>query len=53
AYRAAIYKDSDTAHWKDNPMAFVVTSAEVKKGDTMAIKLAPGGGQAVSILPVE
>lgn len=53
SYRAGIYKDSDTAHWKDNPMAFVVTSTEVKKGDTLNVKLAPGGGQAVSILPVE
>ena len=52
-YRAGIYKDGETAHWKDNPMAYIVTSMEVKKGDTLNLKLAPGGGQAVSILPVE
>jgi len=47
-YRAVIYADADDADWKTNPTAFTIEEKEVKKGDPYQIKLAPGGGQAIS-----
>lgn len=49
-YQAIIYADGPSAHWNDNPVAFVIEQKEVKKGDAYQINLAPGGGQAVSFM---
>lgn len=46
-YRATIYRDGDHADWKDAPFEFAVETREVTSGDTLTIRLAPGGGQAI------
>jgi alpha-glucosidase len=49
-YVAQIYRDGDTADWKTNPHAIEIESRPVKHGDTLQLKLAPGGGEAIRIV---
>jgi hypothetical protein len=49
-YQARIYKDDAEAHWDDNPTALGIEEMEVDDTSTIAVKLAPGGGFAMSIL---
>ncbi|MBL7702524.1 MAG: glycoside hydrolase family 97 protein [Ferruginibacter sp.] len=51
-YIAVIYKDADNADWKNNPEAYVIEKFLVDAKTSMKLKLAPGGGAAVSIMPV-
>ena len=46
-YTAQIYRDGDTAHWKTAPQDIVIEERSVARGDTLTLKLAPGGGQAI------
>lgn len=48
-YTATIYADAPDAHYLTNPEAYVITTTEVRKGDTIPLRLAPGGGVAISI----
>jgi hypothetical protein len=48
-YEATIYADGPGAHWKDNPYPVAITKKMVKKGDTLPVNLAAGGGCAVAI----
>jgi alpha-glucosidase len=50
-YVAEIYRDGDDAHWKRKPFAFVVEKREVTAADTLTVRLAPGGGQAIRFVP--
>ena len=47
AYEAQVYRDGEGADWKTNPHAFIVEKKRVKRGDTLSLRLAPGGGQAI------
>lgn len=47
SYTAQIYADADDANWETNPAAFNISAKTVKKGETLILKLAPGGGQAI------
>lgn len=49
-YDCAIYQDGDDAHYKTNPKSYKITHKKVKKGDTLKVKEAPGGGFAVSLI---
>ena len=49
-YKCTIYADAKDAHYKDNPKAYTITTKTVKKGDTLKLKQAPGGGFALSII---
>jgi hypothetical protein len=49
-YTAHIYADGDDAHWDDNPTDLKISEMEVDATTVMDLKLAPGGGVAVSIL---
>jgi hypothetical protein len=49
-FMASIYRDSPNAHFRDNPTACDITSQEIKKGDELDIRMAPGGGFAISLL---
>ena len=51
-YYATIYRDADNAHWKNNPEAYVIEKKVVYTGYTMNLKLAPGGGTAISFVPL-
>ncbi len=48
-YEATLYADGKDAHYKDNPKAYTITKKTVKKGQTLKINEAPGGGFALSI----
>jgi alpha-glucosidase len=46
-YTAQIYADASDADWDTNPYAHVITTQKVTSDQTLEIKLAPGGGQAI------
>ena len=46
-YTAQIYRDGDQAHWKTAPQDIVIEERTVTRADTLTLKLAPGGGQAI------
>ncbi len=48
-YLAAVYSDADDAHWESNPMAYSVKHYIVDSKTTLKLKLAEGGGAAVSL----
>ena len=52
-YNAVIYKDGADADWKSNPESYTIEKMEVNSGSQLKIRLAPGGGAAVSIRPVQ
>lgn len=47
-YLAKVYKDGKDAHWNQNPLSIAYDSMEVKSSDNLDIKLAEGGGIAIS-----
>ncbi|MCR5151804.1 MAG: glycoside hydrolase family 97 protein [Prevotella sp.] len=49
SYECTIYADAKDAHYEKKPKAYTITKKKVKKGDTLKIKEAPGGGFAVSL----
>lgn len=49
-YTATIYADAKDAHWEKNPMAYEITKKKVTAKDKLEVKLASGGGCAVSIM---
>jgi glucan 1,4-alpha-glucosidase len=51
-YQAIIYKDATGADWKTNPEAYAIEKRVVDSDTRLALVLAPGGGAAVSIMPV-
>ena len=50
-YRAEIYRDGDDAHYRDHRFAFATEHREVQSSDTLTLRLAPGGGQAIRFVP--
>lgn len=46
-YTAQIYRDGDKANWKTAPQDIVIEERSVTRNDTLTLKLAPGGGQAI------
>lgn len=53
SYTATIYADAADAHWNDNPTAYEISSKTVTSKDKLNLKLAPGGGAAISLMPLE
>ncbi len=51
-YMAVIYSDGVTAHWNDNPTSIKIENLRVQKGDELDLRLAAGGGCAISLIPV-
>lgn len=51
-YMATIYRDADNADWKNNPEAYVIDKKVVDAKTILKLKLAPGGGSAISLIPV-
>ena len=49
-YDCTIYADAPNAHYETNPQAYVITKRVVKRGDTLKLQEAPGGGFAVSLI---
>ncbi len=50
-YRATIYADGDDAHWQSNPTSYSITERVVSAADSLEIRMAAGGGQAVCFKP--
>ncbi|HWR33032.1 MAG TPA: glycoside hydrolase family 97 protein [Chitinophagaceae bacterium] len=51
-YYATIYSDADNADWKNNPEAYVIKKIPVQSSQAIDLKLAPGGGCAISFVPL-
>ena len=49
-YECTIYADAKNANYKTNPKAYTITRRTVKKGDTLKLTEAPGGGFAISLI---
>ncbi len=49
-YECTIYQDAADAHYETNPQAYVITKRTVKRGDTLKLNEAPGGGFAISLI---
>ena len=52
-YKAIIYADGEKADWKTNPTEYQITEQEVTADDTLNIRMAAGGGQAISFMPLQ
>ena len=48
-YEATIYKDAEDAHWDKNPEAITIEKQTINSASNLTIKLAEGGGFAVSL----
>ena len=48
-YTAEIYRDHETAHFRDNPLAISIETTKVTKNNFIDIWMAPGGGFAISL----
>ena len=46
-YRAQIYRDGPNAHYRTNGKDIVIEERQVTAADTLTLRLAPGGGQAI------
>jgi alpha-glucosidase len=47
SYRAQIYRDGANADWQTHPYLIAIERRTVRRGDTLQLKLAPGGGTAI------
>lgn len=50
---ATIYADAKDADWKTNPEAYTIQSYRVDSKTQLKLKMAAGGGAAISIRPIE
>lgn len=48
-YEVTVYADADDADWQNNPEAYKITKAVADNQTKLALKLAKGGGAAVSV----
>ena len=51
-YTATVYGDAEDAHWESNPTAYAITTRTVTCADVLDLCLAPGGGAAVTLIPL-
>jgi hypothetical protein len=51
-YKAIIYEDANDADWKNNPIAYKISTIEVNSKSKIKLNLAPGGGTAISFEPI-
>ncbi|WP_439181766.1 glycoside hydrolase family 97 protein [Carboxylicivirga taeanensis] len=49
SYEATIYADKEGCDWLTNPEEYTITKQMVKQGDKLELKLAAGGGQAITL----
>jgi glucan 1,4-alpha-glucosidase len=50
-YNAFIYSDGEVAHWDKNPTSYRIENKKLSSVDSLELKLAPGGGTAISFIP--
>ncbi len=46
-YQVEIYADGEAAHWRDNPMDYIITQRTLHAGETLILDMKPGGGAAL------
>jgi hypothetical protein len=51
-YKATIYQDGKTAHWKNNPKDYEITTIEVTSKTKLKLQLASSGGTAITLEPI-
>jgi hypothetical protein len=51
-YKAVIYQDGKTAHWENNPINYEIKTMTVTSKTKLKLILAPGGGTAISFVPI-
>ncbi|MCB9252995.1 MAG: glycoside hydrolase family 97 C-terminal domain-containing protein, partial [Flavobacteriales bacterium] len=51
-YIATVYADAKDADWKTNPQAYEIKKYVVTSKSELKQQCAPGGGYAISIIPV-
>ncbi|MHA7859571.1 MAG: glycoside hydrolase family 97 protein [Henriciella sp.] len=51
-YQARIYQDGASADWLTNPYEYEISDQIVSANETLSIRLAPGGGAAISFRPI-
>ncbi|TAJ14428.1 glycoside hydrolase family 97 protein [Marinilabiliaceae bacterium JC017] len=52
-YQATIYEDGDNAHWDKNPTDYKIEILEVNDASALDLKLAAGGGAAISLIEIK
>lgn len=52
-YKAIIYQDGKTAHWKKNPINYEIKTIDVTSKSKLKLTMAAGGGTAISIFPLK
>ena len=52
-YVATLYEDAPDAHWQHNPKAYKIKTVTVTSKSSLPLKLAAGGGCAISIIPAK
>lgn len=50
-YIATIYSDAEDSHWDKNPTAYKIENKIFSSTDAIELKLAAGGGTAISFIP--
>ena len=53
SYRMVKYADAEDAHWDKNPCAYTITRSIVTRESVLTLDLAPGGGAAVALEPID
>ena len=51
SYTTTLYEDAEDSHWDKNPTAYKIENKNVISSDMLKLKLAPGGGAAISFIP--
>jgi hypothetical protein len=51
-YAATLYRDAEDAHWERKPKAYTIETMVVDVKSILELKLAPGGGAAMSFTPI-
>jgi hypothetical protein len=51
-YKATLYLDGPDAHWDKNPTSYRIETREVDSNSVIDLRLAPGGGAAISLYPL-
>jgi alpha-glucosidase len=52
-YKLTIYRDGEHAHYRDMPESYLIETKMVSSADKMKVRLAPGGGMAMSLMAVK
>lgn len=52
-YLATLYQDTPDADWQKNPEAYDISEQVVDANSVLNIQLAPGGGAAISLKPLD